>query len=483
MKLAPRTTLALAACGILLFGGGGLLQLREEEHDLRTSAQNEALLLARSLQVAFENALRDRQVEDVAETLTALSRVDPTVAIYVYDEEGKLAGASERAKPTRGTLQFQERARANRSATVELRQRGEPWILRVGMRLREETPDNSSAIVLEKPLDAMERDLTSMRRRIFAVTITFAVAVIGLTWLLTRRYVSLPLARMVADMRSVRAGNLSLAQAAHRSDEVGDAQVEFQHLVRDLDAARVRADQEAEARRAIERGLQDADKLITLGQLAAVMAHEIGSPLQILEGRARALRKHADDSEATRRTADMLVEQTGRITRIVEQMLSITRRRARVRAVVDAEQSVRGVLALLEMEARRRSVRLCIERTGPCNVFANADQLQQVALNLIRNALEAAPKETSVTVRIGGDEKYFVLEVTDEGEGINDSIRPHLFVPFHTTKAETGGTGLGLSVVKTIAVEHGGDVMISPDATKGCVVRVRLPRNLEGVIP
>lgn len=482
MKLAPRITLVIAACGILLFGGGGLLQLREEERDLRSAAQNEALLLARSLQVSFENALRDRQVEDVAETLTALSRVDPTVAIYVYDEEGRLAGASERAQPTADTLRFQHRARANHVATVELLQQGDPWMLRVGMRLREEKPDNSSAIVLEKPLEAMEQDLASMRKRIFGVTLSFVIAAAALTWLLTRRYVSLPLARMVADMQSVRAGNLKLDHATPRDDEVGDAQVEFDHLIRDLDAARIRADQEADARRALERGLQNADKLITLGQLAAVMAHEIGSPLQVLEGRARALHKHADDSDITRRTADMLVEQTGRITRIVEQMLSITRRRARVRAVVDAEHSVRGVLALLEMEARRRSVSLYVERTGSCDVLANADQLQQVALNLIRNALEAAPKDSAVIVRVGADDQHFVLEVADEGDGIDSSMRPHLFVPFHTTKAETGGTGLGLSVVKAIAVEHGGDVKITSEEGSGCVVRVTLPRSAEGSV-
>ena len=480
MKLAPRITFVIAACGIFLFGGGGLLQLREEERDLRIAAQNEVLLLGRSLQVAFENALRDRQVEDVAETLMALSRVDPTVAIYVYDEEGRLAGASERATPTSDTLRLQERTRANHSPTVEFLQRGEPWMLRVGMRLREEKPDNSSAIVLEKPLGAMQSDLASMRRRILGVTLSFVVAAAGLTWLLTRRYVSAPLARMVADMRHVRAGDLSLAQAAHRDDEVGDAQVEFDHLIRDLDAARIRADQEADARRALERGLQNADKLITLGQLAAVMAHEIGSPLQILEGRARALRKHADDSDATRRTADMLVEQSGRITRIVEQMLSITRRHTRARGVVDAEHSVRAVLALLEMEARRRGVRLAVERTGPCDVVANADQLQQVALNLVRNALEAAPRETTITVRLGGDKRDFVLEVVDEGGGIDASMKAHLFVPFHTTKADTGGTGLGLSVVKAIAVEHGGEVNVSSNAATGCIVRVSLPRNTEG---
>jgi len=480
MKLAPRLTYATAACGIILFGGGGLLQLREQRRDVRTMEQNEALLLGRSLQVAFENALRDRHVEEVAETLTALSRVDPAVAIYVYDEEGRLAGASKDAKPTQHTVRIQELARASVAPTVEFSEEEEPFMLRVGLRLREEAPDSPSAIVLEKPLSEMARELESMRQRIIAVTFSFVVAVAGLTWLLTRRYVSVPLARMVADMRRVRAGNLRLAEVTHRGDEVGDSQLEFELLVQDLEATRVRADQEVEARQAIERGLQNADKLITLGQLAAVMAHEIGSPLQVLEGRARALRKHADDSDATRRTADMLIEQTGRITRIVEQMLSITRRRTRLRAMVDAEQSVRGVVSLLDMEARRRKIHLMVELFGPCDVYANADQLQQVALNLIRNAIEAAPPGTTVTVRLGGNERQFVLEVIDEGSGIADSVRPHLFVPFFTTKAEAGGNGLGLSVVKTIAQEHGGDVEFPSSNSGGCSVKVTFPRKASG---
>lgn len=164
-------------------------------------------------------------------------------------------------------------------------------------------------------------------------------------------------------------------------------------------------------------------------------------------------------------------------------MLSITRRQTRMRAVIDAERSIRGVIELLEMEARRRMVRLTLERFGPCDVFANADQLQQVALNLIRNAIEATPRQTTVVVRLGGDERHFVLEVRDEGSGVAESIRPHLFVPFFTTKAEAGGNGLGLSVVKAIAVEHGGEVAFSSSAGTGCIVRVTLPRHfVESVV-
>jgi len=478
MKLATRMTLALGVCALVLLGGGGLVQLRREEQELRRVAEKEALLLGRSLQTAFENALRDRQIEDVSETLTALSRVDRAVAIYVYDENGQLVGASQGAQPTAATRRVEQKARGRLDPVIEFAPNDEPPLLRLGLRLRDETPESASAIVLEEPLAELKSDLRGTRFNIWLTTLTFVLAVAGLTWVLTRRYVGLPLARMIHDMRRVRTGDLRILPAATTRDEVGDAQREFDLLVQDLDAARSRADQAYEARERMERSLQHADKLITLGQLSAVMAHEIGSPLQILEGRARALARHATDADATRRTADMLVQQTERITRIVGQMLSITRRRPPLRTQIDAEASIRGVVALLELEARRRQVTLAVERTGSCEVFADADQLQQVTLNLIRNALEASPRNAAVHVRVGGDATHLVLEVQDAGPGIAADIRPHLTEPFYTTKSESGGSGLGLSVVKSIVQQHGGRVDF-PERAHGCSVRVSFPRHAE----
>jgi len=476
MRLATRTTLAISLCALILFGGGGYLQLREEERDLRHVAQNEALLLGRSLQTAFENALRDRQIEDVAETLEALSHVDPSVAIFVYDELGALVGASQNAQPSSDTARIESQARGEPAPVIEFSPAHAPSVLRVGLRLRDEVPQTPSAIVLEKPLSEMQRDLAVTRRHIALVVLCFVLAVAGLAWFLTRRYVGLPLGHMVENMRRVRAGDLSIAPTARTADEVGDTQREFELLVADLEAARVRADQELEARQRMEHSLQQVDKLITMGQLSAVMAHEIGSPMQVLHGRARALLKHAEDPPSTRRTAKLLVEQIDRIARIVSQMLSITRRRAPVKTHIDAAASIRSVVALLELEARGRSIELRLSCESNSIVYADADQLQQVALNLCRNALEASPQGGVVTVHVGGDAESLVLRVSDDGPGIPDTLRPHLFEPFFTTKASMGGSGLGLSVVKAIVQEHGGFVEFEPTAC-GCSVRVVLPRS------
>ena len=477
MRLPIRLTIAIGVSAVLLFGGAGASQLQREERDLEGVARSEALLLGRALQTAFKNALRDRQLEDVAETLDALEHVDPAFAIFVFDENATLVGASLGAAPSDQTHDLARRAREYGEPLVEFAPSTNPELLRIGLRLREESPASASAIVLEKPLLELRRDISTTRRDILLTVLFFVVAVAGLAWALTRKYVGAPLATLVARMRLVRAGKLEPLEYSASDDEVGDAQREFSELVKELEVAQRRIEQELESRQRLERGLRDADKLITLGQLSAVLAHEIGSPLQVVEGRARSMLKRADP-ETVQRVVPLIVEQTERITRIVQQMLSMTRRKPPSRQWVDAAKATDSVVALLKLEARSQNVKLISTTKGDTTVWADGDQLQQVVLNLVRNALQAAPPETVVTVTLErvGDE--VVLEVSDQGAGVPEGQQDKLFEPFFTTRSAVGGTGLGLCVVRSIVLEHHGNVSFVPrDA--GTLVRVTLPTKHE----
>jgi signal transduction histidine kinase len=458
----------------VLFGGAGALQLRQEEADLHATARSEALLLGRALQIAFRNALRDLQLEDVKETLEILQRVDPEVEIFVFDEAGVIVGNSSGAVANERTHRVSARARGATEAIVELDGTGNPEHLVLGLRLREEEPDGASAIVLEKPLTELHRDLNATRRDIVATIAFFVLAVAGLTWWLSRRYIGLPLENLITNMRRVRAGQLDLAFDGRVTDEVGATHREFEELVRTLETTRQRADQELEARHRLEGGLQQADKLITLGQLSAVLAHEIGSPLQVLEGRARSLLK-TPDKPSVERVVPVIVEQTERITRIVQQLLEITRKRSPTRGQVDLARAAQSVVDLLELEARRRTLRIALHRAGDSTLEADGDQLQQIVLNLVRNAIQAAPEASTIDIDIRGDRQFVVLEVRDFGPGIPADIAEKMFEPFFTTRSTHGGTGLGLSVVKSIVQEHQGEVTFLPQKV-GAMVRVKLPR-------
>jgi signal transduction histidine kinase len=268
-----------------------------------------------------------------------------------------------------------------------------------------------------------------------------------------------------------------------RNDEVGATARALALLVEDLRVAREQREEEVARRHRLERGLEDVDKYVTVGRLSAGLAHEIGSPLQILEGRAADLARKSTDGEV-RRVAGILVEQAQRITRIVSQLLAVARRRRPRRLVLDLAAVVQPIVELLRHEARRASVHLeLITAADTPRLEGDPDQLQQVALNLLRNALQADAR--TVAIRLGPGplaeagplttRRAALLEVCDDGRGMSDHARDRAFEPFFTTREAEGGTGLGLAVVRGIVEEHGGSVSIAPHSPRGTSFVVRLP--------
>lgn len=484
MSIATRLTLALTAAAIVLFGAVGSWQLRAEESDLRAAVDRDIRLLGRALQVAFENALRDRQSEDVEETLRELERLDPEVDVFVYDTAGaQLASSTDAVERPRSIARRPERME------VEFVPADSPRAIELMVPLRITRDERPATLVVVRPLAAMHADLEATRGRVLISIAGFVLVVALLSMALARLYVSAPLSRMIAHMERVRRGDLSPSVSPAGRDEVGRTLREFELLVHDLAEARSRLDGEAEARRRLEGALRELDKLATVGQLAAGLAHEIGSPLQVLEGRIAALESKADEPERTRRIARILVEQTRRITRIVSRLTDVARRRAGPLGPLDVAPSVRVVVELLEGEARRRGVELTLEaspRLPP--IRSHGDAIQQIALNLLRNALDATEHGDRIEVRLarttivgadGAERDAVRIQVGDTGRGMSDETRSRALEAFFTTRAEGGGTGLGLAVVKGIVDEHRGRIEIRSELGRGTSVGVDLPCDAE----
>jgi signal transduction histidine kinase len=473
VRIAYRLALALGSAATLVIAGSGISQLNAEREELRAVAVSETTLLAQSIRRGFAHALRDRQEGDVNELLHSLSRIQPLVNIFVFDRQGRLIDSSSDTEVTSDVTALTERVRGTREPVVESVSTPTVPVLRVAVSIDPTVPESKAALVVERPLVEMQHALDAARRNtIGAIVVTIVLVALGLI-ALTRLYVGRPLERLIAHMERIRTGDWSdPSPEIMRADEVGALLEEFATLTEELKLARHQLENEEESRRRMQRTLQELDKLATLGQLSAAVAHEIGSPLQILEGRARALAKNPDDPETTRRISEIALEQVGRITRIVSQLLTMTRRRSPARREVDPVGPVRSVLELLELEARRRSVSLSLIDDGaPPTALLNGDQLQQVVLNLVSNALDAVPAGGHVWVRLSQGVVHraeasasiptFRLIVKDDGPGIAESERAQLFEPFFTTKAEHGGTGLGLAVVKAIVEDHRGKVEVS----------------------
>lgn len=229
--------------------------------------------------------------------------------------------------------------------------------------------------------------------------------------------------------------------------------------------------------------LMRAEKLATVGVLAAGIAHELGTPLGVVRGRAEYIQLKLGASHPQYATAAIIIDEIDRVTRTIRQLLDFSRIRPAVVAPVSLETAVRRVVELLRIEAERRSVEVAIEAHAPVPlVAANADQLEQVIANLVINAYDACIDGGRVEIRIGAaaDEEAVPggpvrLTVSDDGCGMTPEQIKRAFDPFYTTKKRGQGTGLGLAVVEQMVRNHGAQVELTSTPGKGTTVTLLWP--------
>lgn len=220
----------------------------------------------------------------------------------------------------------------------------------------------------------------------------------------------------------------------------------------------------------LEAELRQAERLSSLGQLSAGMAHEIRNPLAGIAMTAQVLRGRLGDRPDAEPYLERIQAEIQRLERIVRSLLEFSRPARPQLAPLDLAGSARRVLEDLAPQAAAHGVRLADELGAPLWALADRDQVHQVLLNLLQNALQACRPGDAVGLRlervavVGGADRVR-LSVWDSGAGVPESARARLFEPFFTTKAE--GTGLGLAVCRQIALEHGGRLEYRPRPAGG----------------
>jgi len=286
-------------------------------------------------------------------------------------------------------------------------------------------------------------------------------------------YVTRPLEDLLKAIGEVRQGRLAGRLGRFRDDEIGAVAAEFDAMRADLERAREQLALQAEERREWVRALHESSKLAAIGQLSASIAHEIGSPLQVMLGRAQSLAEQPKDAERTQRYAQILVRETERVSRIVDRLLSVARRPKAEGARVNLNIVAGDVVELLQWTARKQGITL--KREGEdAFAWANPDEAHQVLLNLLQNALQACQSGDAVTVSVTNSEGV-VVEVRDSGRGMAEETIRRLPEPFFTTRAEVGGRGLGLTIVHEILKEHGGHLVIQSALGQGTTVTATWP--------
>ncbi|HEX7176131.1 MAG TPA: ATP-binding protein [Pyrinomonadaceae bacterium] len=288
------------------------------------------------------------------------------------------------------------------------------------------------------------------------------------------RIISRPLRRLTEAAVEVAGGSYGAQVELQSNDEVGLLAESFNEMSRKM------AD-DIERLRAVGEQLARTEKLAAAGTLAAGVAHEVNNPLASISSLIQILQSRTTNGtpdEEARETLRLVQTQIARISQVLRDMMDFARTRPPARAPLDVREVVESGLRFASFDKSFKRLQLTTDwdERAPM-ISADADQLQQVFLNLLLNARDAMPDggELRVATRFEARAGELAVEISDTGHGIPPEHRARVFDPFFTTKTAGAGTGLGLAVCYGIVNAHGGRIDIVPNGGRGTTVRVTLP--------
>jgi two-component system NtrC family sensor kinase len=297
-----------------------------------------------------------------------------------------------------------------------------------------------------------------------------------------------PTRRLCDFAKRIGSGDLHCSLVLHQRDEIGELANEMNRMCERLREADERIRRETTARIGAMEQLRHTDRLRTVGTLASGIAHELGTPLNVVSGRAKMVATGEVTGAEAADSCRVVVDQVDRITKIIRQLLDFARRRSPDRGPCQLQGLAAQTLNLLRPMSQKRGVALLLDEAEPgLQAEVDAGQVQQALANLVVNGVQAMSGGGKVTVslalarvcpppEIGGQAGEFAkLTVQDEGQGIPEDLLPRIFEPFFTTKDVGEGTGLGLSVAYGIARDHGGWIAAQSQPGAGSRFELFLP--------
>ncbi|MGD8731966.1 MAG: ATP-binding protein [Anaerolineales bacterium] len=329
-------------------------------------------------------------------------------------------------------------------------------------------------------------------RNTFSWIFTLGTLSVVLVGYLLAQHISRPILQLRSISQAVAGGDLGQSSGLDRHDEIGELANAF-----DIMTLRLRERTEEAARlyqEAIERNkelaeinarlqaaqaqLVQSEKLAAVGQLTAGIVHDVKNPLAVIKGLAEEAAEDPNLDEFTIEALRTIRESATRANTIVTDLLKFARQSTPVIHRRDIRETLSSVFRLTEYLMRKGHVNLSEELSEKAvMVTYDAQQIEQVLINLITNAIQAMPDGGNLFIRLEEKEADVEITVRDEGIGIPEEYLGKIFDPFFTTKAEGEGTGLGLSVSYGIVSQHGGHIDVESQVGVGTIFTVVLPRD------
>ncbi|HND08906.1 MAG TPA: ATP-binding protein [Pseudomonadota bacterium] len=532
MSIATRVTLLTVLLVTLALGVYGTLSMRGRRAERTAELERQTWLFGSALKVALEAAAQDGLYEDLHGLIGRMQAAERTIEVTYQDllqpgedavfPPGSSARLVRQPNPDAGREERRRRVEITRQPYGEHIYISGREVYAYSLPIVDNKHRMVAIIDLQRDKSELEQEMLRATRDVVLTLGGLAALLAILVSLTVRQEFSAPLLRLVGGIDEVTRGDYTGAILRERNDEVGLLADRFNEMTQSLREARNEILAGVDAKLQLEQRLRHSDKLATIGQLAANIAHEVGTPLNVIGGRARVMSRRAEDPTAVQKNADIIATQAERITKIIQQLLDYARRKAPARSDVDLRKVCLSTLDFLEVQLTTRHVAAQLhpfavptppqpesqieravrgdESLGTLKppaqpiVVGDSDQLQQVCLNLCINAIQAMPEGGALDLSLEGIVRrkpgldkappgaYVMLAVADTGIGIDEADLSRIFEPFYSTKTDgkTGkdgpsGSGLGLSVSAGIVKDLDGWIECERRPTGGTIFRVFLP--------
>ncbi len=454
-------------------------RLRQERKRVLTQLQREASLVTQAIEGQVPPLLHAADDPRLVGLLEDIRQAKGAECVGVYTLEGRrLRAAFESARSERGPDVCPPAITPEPVAETVSAQ----WSLSGTYNIQAPlTPNDTPQAILKLVFDVarVSGPLQTFRNDIL-VERAWALVAIGVTvWIGIALLVTRPIRRLIAGAAEIGQGNLTARVPAVGNTEIGELGRAFNRMAGNLADAQDERRRVEESRTILERQLRHAERLAAVGKLASVIAHEVGTPLHVISGRARILGRSLSEDDPRRHEVATIREQASRITRTMQQVLQSSRALPTRHEPMDAGRLVREAAAVAapEFAARRVHLGLALPPDLPA-ILADGDGLTQVLLNLLMNAVAATAAGGHVGVSAAAVHRDgragIALCVADTGTGIVPEDLERIFNPFFSTKG-SGGTGLGLSICRDIVRAHEGTITVESAPGAGARFTVWLP--------
>lgn len=452
----------------------GLVSFNIWEQQVEERMQSDLEVVARAIQLPLSYAMERDRAGGIQQALESALSIDTVYSAYAYDLEGRPIASAGGQEPDTGRDELAEVLTAG-ERTGGYGQVGSRRVYSYFVPLTDSRDQSSGLLQLTR----RERDFREYVRRIRRhAWVGFGLSLLVMTTLvLLGHYHALDrhFRRLVSGMERVASG-----EGTHRVERTGPREIAvlagaFNGMLDSIQASEKTLREKNREKAELEEQLRHTEKLAAVGQLAAGVAHELGTPLGTIDGTAQQQLRGVEEESRTAMAFRRIRREAGRMEVIIRQLLDFSHRHRVQCRPIHPERVAADVCLVMDQEAKGKGVALQYEGPQNAPVFhADLLRVEQALINLVRNAVQAA---VGASVRLGWrwDETNVEFTVDDAGPGIPESDGSRIFEPFFTTKKVGEGTGLGLAVVYGIMQEHGGSVDCGKSDLGGARFRLRFP--------